>query len=76
MITVLRNTSPGKVFVDNDVPRSFLVKTPECNLIGGKADNLLFNNIKDYINYYDSIICDCEEWEKEIKKHTSQLCIK
>jgi len=68
VITVLSNTSPGKVFVDNDIPQSFLVKTPECNLIGGKADNLSFNNsIKDHINYYDSIVCDCEEWEKEIK---------
>ena len=68
--SVIENVSPGNVFVDDALsPRSFLIKTPECNLIGGYAFDEEFNNsIINEIDYYDTILCDTDEWQDIIMK--------
>lgn len=68
--TVLNSTSPGAVYVDDiDSPQSYLIKTPECNFIGGRVDNQVFNSeIKKEISYYDSIVCNSDEWANIIKE--------
>lgn len=68
--SVIYGGSPGNVYVDTlDNPKSFFIKTPECNMIGGSATNEVFNSeVKPNIDYFDSIICDTEGWTEAIKK--------
>jgi RimJ/RimL family protein N-acetyltransferase len=65
---VIKGKSPGRVFVDDSLqPRTGLIKTPECNLLFGDANNLEFNiEITNKIGYYDAILCDDASWYKNI----------
>lgn len=65
---VISGSSLGKIFVDNlESPMSTLIITPECNVVGGKADNRIFNaEIKNILDFFDQITCDNEEWESNI----------
>jgi GNAT superfamily N-acetyltransferase len=67
--TVLKGTSPGKVYADDGKnPETFFIRTPECNMIGGKSTNQAFNDwMRTTIGYYDSIVCDTEEWASVIR---------
>jgi len=75
---VIESLSPGNVFVDDaSSPRSFLIKTPECNLLGGYAFNDTFNtNIKSKIKYYDTILCDTDDWKNIITNIHPNIAIK
>lgn len=66
--SVINCKSPGNVYVDDtNNPKAFFIKTPECNMIGGSASSSSFNSaVKEHIGYFDSIVCDTEEWTEAI----------
>jgi hypothetical protein len=65
---VIVGNSPGEIYVDNtEGPLSTLIITPTCNVVAGYANNTLFNTeIKKKLDFFDSVTCDTEEWERKI----------
>jgi RimJ/RimL family protein N-acetyltransferase len=76
--TVINANSPGNVYVDDiNNPKSFFIKTPECNMIGGSTENAVFNEeIKNEIKYFDTVLCDSEEWAAKIMEIHGNCAVK
>ncbi|MFA6851849.1 MAG: GNAT family N-acetyltransferase [Bacilli bacterium] len=58
----------GEIYVDNEeTPQSALIKTPECNYLIGEADNVVFNKeVKEKLDFWDTITFDSDDYEKNI----------
>jgi RimJ/RimL family protein N-acetyltransferase/uncharacterized protein YkuJ len=65
---VITGNTPGEIYVDNvEESLSTLIITPECNVVAGNANNQLFNEkIKKKLDFFDTVTCDTEEWERKI----------
>jgi len=65
---VISGSSEGAIYADDvEFPLSTLIFTPECNVVAGKANNKLFNSeIKNKLDFFDSITCDDKEWENNL----------
>lgn len=65
---VIAGNSPGEIYGDNILaPLSTLIITPSCNVVAGYANNTLFNaEINKKLDFFDTVTCDTEEWEKNI----------
>jgi GNAT superfamily N-acetyltransferase len=65
---VISGSTPGEIYVDNsEDPLSTLIITPECKVVAGDANNKWFNAaIKKKLDFFDSVTCDTEEWERNI----------
>lgn len=76
--STIAGNNPGKIFVDSmEYPESVLIKTVECNVVAGKADNNEFNNaIRKELNFWDHLTCDTMEWEKHINEFHSNSFLK
>lgn len=78
VLAVIRGTSPGEIYVDNlENPLSTLIKTTECNLVAGKADNKLFNSeVKEKLDFFDQVTCDNESWEAKIDEIHNNIALR
>jgi RimJ/RimL family protein N-acetyltransferase len=65
---VITGSSPGEIYVDNsEDPLSALIITPECKVVAGDANNKWFNAaMKKKLDFFDTVTCDTEEWERNI----------
>jgi len=71
---VIQDKTPGKIFVDDtNSPSCCLIKTSECNILAGDFQNENFiSEVGKQIDYFDTITCENESWEKVINKiHTN-----
>ncbi|WP_430787199.1 GNAT family N-acetyltransferase [Virgibacillus flavescens] len=75
---VITENVPGEIYVDNVTdPLSTLIITPISNVVAGNPNNPLFNaEIKEKLNFYDTVICDTEEWERKIHEIHCNVAIK
>lgn len=75
---VISGTSPGEIYVDNlGNPLSTLIKTTECNVVAGKADNELFNlGVREELDFFDQVTCDDEEWEDIIHEIHKNIALR
>lgn len=65
--SVINGTLPGHVYVDNmNNPQGFLIKTPECNLLGGVGSAAFANEVKQYLDYFDSVVFAGADWAELI----------
>jgi RimJ/RimL family protein N-acetyltransferase len=66
--SVIHNTMPGKIYVNSIIhPTSVFIQTSECYLLAGDSTNLQFNNdVKEVLDFWDSISLDTEQWEARI----------
>lgn len=65
---VINGVMPGEIFVDSkENPTSVLIQTSECNLLAGNPNNERFNSeIKEYLDFWDDLTLDTDEWEPKI----------
>lgn len=64
---VIRGTSPGEIYVDDQSLRSCFIKTPECNVLAGEStDEEFLSGISPHIDYYDAVTCADSKWEEII----------
>ncbi|WBW96679.1 GNAT family N-acetyltransferase [Oceanirhabdus sp. W0125-5] len=70
IFSVIEGNMPGEIYVDNeDMPSSVLIKTPECTLLAGNADNSDFNEgIKNILDFWDQVTFASEKWEEKIEE--------
>ncbi len=75
---LINGTSPGEIYVDNlEKPLSALIKTTECNVVAGKADNELFNlGVKEELDFFDQVTCDDEGWEDRIHEIHKNIALR
>jgi RimJ/RimL family protein N-acetyltransferase len=68
VFSVIAGIIPGEIYVDNqEHPKSALIKTPECNLLAGCANNSGFNaEVKELLDFWDHVTFDTAQWDEKI----------
>lgn len=64
VISVINGVMPGEIFVNSiDNPTVALIKTSECNLIAGSANDVDFNSeVSMKLDFWDQLTPDSSEW--------------
>lgn len=75
---VIAGNAPGEVYVDDpEQPSSVLIKTPECNVCAGDAENAGFNkDVREIIGFFDQITCDNAAWESNIHRIHPNIAVR
>lgn len=64
VFSVIKGAMPGEIYVNStDNPTAALIKTCECNLIAGSANDVNFNSrVSMVIGFWDQLTPDSSEW--------------
>ena len=68
VFAVIEGIVPGEVFANRAAnPTAVFIKTSECNYVAGDAsDSSFYGEISEHLDFWDTLTCDSDEWEKVI----------